>query len=312
MKILKCKICGEQGKFDSQIKSVYSGLDFLIYRCDECVFGWIANPNTDFERLYDEKYYNGEGADPHVTYSVERNHSSGNYVKKIKELEYHGLYKTINLLSIDNRLNPHLDFGGGLGGLVNFFGDHGMVSELYEYGYAKEVAEKLGVPTCTTLVPGTYELVTAIEVLEHMLDPVSTLSNLCSTIRIGGYLVVTTGNLSKHRGKIADWSYVKTNPDVHISFFSPIALHKILKEMGFERVPRKFHRDLILSKILKNILIVINSRSETFYSKYLYKIRFFLIWLVPILDQVKGVSEIGMWKKVEEQCEINPPTFQLE
>jgi 2-polyprenyl-3-methyl-5-hydroxy-6-metoxy-1,4-benzoquinol methylase len=175
-----------------------------------------------------------------------------------------------------------------------------MASELYEYGYAKEVAEKLRVPTCASLVPDRYELVTAIEVLEHMLSPVDTLNELCSTIKVGGYLVVTTGNLSKHKGKIADWSYVKTNPDVHISFFSPMALHKILKEMGFEQVQKKFHRDLILSKILKNLLILMAPRSETFFSKYLYKMRFLLIWLVPILDEVKGVSEIGIWKKVEE------------
>jgi hypothetical protein len=272
----------------------------LIYRCDECVFGWIANPNTDFEGLYDEKYYVGDGADPHITYGLERNLSEGNYLKKIKELEYSGLYKTINKLSLDARLAEHLDFGGGLGGLVNFFGDRGMASELYEYGYAKEVAEKMRVPTCASLVPDRYELVTAIEVLEHMLSPVDTLNELCSTIKVGGYLVVTTGNLSKHKGKIADWSYIKTNPDVHISFFSPMALHKILKEMGFEQVQKKFHRDLILSKILKNLLILLAPRSETFFSKYLYKMRFLLIWLVPILDEVKGVSEIGIWKKVEE------------
>jgi len=310
--IVKCKVCGIQGKFDSQIKSSYSGLDFVIYRCDECVFGWIVNPNIDFERLYDKQYYNGEGADPHIAYSLEISLSNENYRQKIKELEYNGLFRTLNSLSMDGHIIPHLDFGGGLGGLVKFFRDRGIISELYEYGYAKEVAEKLGVTTCTSLEPGKYELVTAIEVLEHMLDPVPTLSEICSTIRLGGHLIVTTGNLSKHRGKIADWSYIKTNPDVHISFFSTRSLHKILKEMGFERVPKKFHRDLILSKILKNILILIAPKSETLCTKYLYKMRFFFIWLVPTLDQIRGVSEIGIWKKIEEKHETNPVIFALE
>ena len=57
---------------------------------------------------------------------------------------------------------------------------------------------------------------------------------------------------------------------------------------------------MILSKILKNLLILMAPRSETTFSKYLYKMKFLLIWLVPILDEVKGVSELGIWKKVEE------------
>ena len=60
-------------------------------------------------------------------------------------------------------------------------------------------------------------MVTAIEVLEHLTDPMPVLHTIATVLRPGGILFVTTGNAAPHRAHLDRWSYVV--PDVHVSFY---------------------------------------------------------------------------------------------
>ena len=78
---------------------------------------------------------------------------------------------------------------------------------------------------------GTFDVVTAIEVIEHVADPVPFLSGLRDLLRPGGLLFLTTGNAAPHRDDLARWNYVI--PEIHVSFFEPRTLERALIAAGF-------------------------------------------------------------------------------
>ena len=60
---------------------------------------------------------------------------------------------------------------------------------------------------------------TAIEVLEHTLDPLAELRRIRALLRPGGLLLLTTGNAAPFASRLTQWPYVI--PEIHVSFFEP-------------------------------------------------------------------------------------------
>jgi 2-polyprenyl-3-methyl-5-hydroxy-6-metoxy-1,4-benzoquinol methylase len=251
----------------------------------------------DFSSLYGEDYYKGQGADKDVSYYQENYGKPDSVQIKIRQLEFKGIEKTLLSLNPKGLSNLHLDFGGGLGGLVRHLNKNGFESTLLEYGWAQSVARELKTPISNGLKENFYDFVTAIEVLEHLINPMEALNDLCSSIKPGGYLIITTGNLGRHHGQIANWSYVKNNPDVHITYFTPLALSIALSKFGFEKTPVKFHSDVVLYKILKNLSFYFLRNKKMYFLKLLYAARWLIYPATPLADRVKGVSEIGVYRK---------------
>jgi hypothetical protein len=241
-RIANCFICDSPGALDSKVFSQFSKQIFEILFCKFCELGWISNPNTDFTRLYNEAYYRGEGADPNISYWQSSVQERNNIYSKIKNLEYSGILKTMLTLEIDSNKLKHLDFGGGLGGLSGFLRTSGIDSCLFENGYAASYAKSKGVEVKSEL-DQEYEIVTAFEVFEHLIEPMETIKSISSAVSKNGYLVITTGNLGKHNGPIADWDYVKFNPDVHILYFSSKSLDKLLHRFGLVRQQKNSTRN---------------------------------------------------------------------
>lgn len=117
-----CLICKYPGTFDSNIESDFSGKSFNYLRCDKCGMGWIANPNIDFESIYGEEYYKGQGADIFLTYWDEMYPANNEFNRNLRDVEYAGIFKTfIHTSGKSNKLFAHLDFGGGWEGSFGIF-----------------------------------------------------------------------------------------------------------------------------------------------------------------------------------------------
>jgi len=250
-----CAICQSSTVASGDKLSSWSGQKFELRRCPSCGFAFVANPRQDYEALYDDAYYRGLGADPLVNYMDEIKHPE----TTIRRFEWRGISRVVDSIRKTSSATRWLDYGCGVGGLVEFVRNHGVGAAYgFDQGWSLNQLLERGVPH---LRPeelerrrGTFDVVTAIEVLEHVSDPVTELSRIRALLRPGGLLFLTTGNAAPYRDRLSDWGYVV--PDVHVSFFTPEALALALDKAGFDPAfpgYRPGWDDIIRFKVLKSL-----------------------------------------------------------
>jgi SAM-dependent methyltransferase len=236
----------------------YSGRDYSLARCRECGYAHVVDPWLDFAEIYDARYYAGQGADPLVDYRFELDRPE----HTVRRYEWEGIARVVGeLLGADAERPRWLDYGCGNGGLVRHlrhqrradafgFEEGSIAAEALERGIPILSAEELGAQD------GSFDVVTAIEVLEHTLDPLAELRRMRGLLRPGGLLFMTTGNAQPYADRLASWSYVR--PEIHISFFEPRTLELALRTSGFRPEVRAlgpgFQR-ILKFKVLKNLRI---------------------------------------------------------
>jgi SAM-dependent methyltransferase len=214
--------------------------------------GLVLDPRTDFAHLYGPDYYAGRGADPHIDYQAD------DVAGSVREIEWRGILDTVRAIATRRRQGEEplrlLDWGAGLGGLVRMARAEGIDADGLDEGFAAGVLESKGLsappPTDHSAL---YDVVTAIEVVEHLLDPVAELRSMAARLKPGGFLFVTTGNFAKVKGPLNRWYYAQI-PDVHVTFWSPRSWTIALDRAGFEAAPLPLDRvdpRIIQYKIIK-------------------------------------------------------------
>jgi SAM-dependent methyltransferase len=259
-----CRICGASTTPVAVVYGSFSKRDYHLARCSECGFAFIVDPWLDFAQIYDESYYSGRGADPLADYRYELEHPE----RTIRRYEWDGIATVVaDLLATRERATQApsggdlrwLDYGCGNGGLVRHLrARQGVDAFGFDEGAITAEASLRGTPTLSAddLVAsaGSFDVVTAIEVLEHTLDPVTELRRIRRLLRPGGLFFLTTGNAEPYARRLDRWRYVL--PELHISYFEPRTLDRALTLAGFRPEHRQLGPgfDLILKfKVLKNL-----------------------------------------------------------
>jgi SAM-dependent methyltransferase len=248
-----CPICGSHTADLATVRSDFSQIDFLFRRCENCGLVFVANPNENFASLYDAAYYRGDGADSFVNYLDEMGDPN-----TIRAYEWRGITRAVETLC-DRRAVRWLDFGCGLGGLVRYARSHGFPNVYgYDQGWGADWAEQHDIELLNELQlseqAGTFDVVTAIEVVEHIPGPLDTMRQIASLLRPGGVLFLTTGNAAPHRESFTSWKYV--HPDIHVAYFEPRTLGEAYRRAGLEPLAAGFlpgHEDIIRYKILRTL-----------------------------------------------------------
>jgi 2-polyprenyl-3-methyl-5-hydroxy-6-metoxy-1,4-benzoquinol methylase len=81
-----------------------------------------------------------------------------------------------------------------------------------------------------------FDVVSALEVLEHMIDPRAEMHSVASVLRPGGLLYVTTPNFaSLTRRLLGPRSSVIAYPE-HLGYFRPATLERLLSDAGLVRI----------------------------------------------------------------------------
>jgi SAM-dependent methyltransferase len=191
----------------------------------------VANPWTEYHEIYSDAYYCGEGADPLVDYAIDLACPS----TTIHMYEWRGIFRAVkNLVSVDNS-TQWLDFGSGAGGLVRYLRAHNVEALGFEESAIAKRARAVGIPVLNSsqLVErnGTFDIVTAIEVLEHVHHPLEVLAQIRRLLKPGGLFFYTTGNARPYRDRLVKWRYVV--PEVHVSFYEPETLVLAMQKTGF-------------------------------------------------------------------------------
>ena len=81
-----------------------------------------------------------------------------------------------------------------------------------------------------------YDVVTAVEVLEHLLDPASLLREVARILRPGGLLWITTPHSRGISARLLGTSWSVVSPPEHIQLFSARGLRLLLGASGFAGV----------------------------------------------------------------------------
>jgi SAM-dependent methyltransferase len=241
----------------------YSQQDYRLARCPTCGYAFIVDPWLDFAAIYDERYYDGQGADPLVDYRFELEHPE----RSIRRYEWDGLATVVaDLCGGPDPSRRWLDYGCGNGGLVRHLRNRRVAEAFgFDEGSITVVARSVGIPILTSehldAMAGTFDVVTAIEVIEHTLDPVAELRRMRRLLRPGGLLFLTTGNAQPYAHKLTNWRYVI--PEIHISYFEPRTLERALIDAGFraEQPPLgSGFNEIMKFKVLKNLHVRRRSR----------------------------------------------------
>ncbi len=253
-----CRICGAVTRPAGTVHGRHSDRDYSLARCDECGYASVTEPWLDFAEIYDERYYSGRGADPMVDYRFELDHPE----RTIRRYEWEGITSVVSdLTGGPDPSRRWLDYGCGNGCLVLHLNARGAAAAVgFEEGSIALDARARGIPMLDAgdlaAHEGSFDVVTAIEVIEHTLDPIAELRRMRRLLRPGGLLFLTTGNAAPHAERLSDWSYVR--PEIHISFFEPRTLERALTDAGFRPERRPLgpgFEEVLKFKVLKNLHI---------------------------------------------------------
>jgi SAM-dependent methyltransferase len=248
-----CPICGNDTAELATIRSDFSHDDFLFRRCDSCGLVFVANPSENFASLYNAAYYRGDGADSFVNYTEEMDNPN-----TIRAYEWRGITRAVESVCATADVR-WLDFGCGLGGLVRYARAHGFPNVYgYDQGWGADWAREHGIELLDDQQlreqAGTFDVVTAIEVVEHIPGPLGTMEQIASLLKPGGVFFLTTGNAAPHRDSFTSWKYV--HPDIHVAYFEPRTLSEAYRRVGLEPVEAGFlpgHEDIIRYKVLRTL-----------------------------------------------------------
>jgi SAM-dependent methyltransferase len=256
-----CRICGGHTATVGAVNGSFSGRSYQLRRCDVCHYAFVADPWTEFARIYDDRYYAGQGADPLVDYEFELTSPQDT----IRVYEWRGITRVVSSLLGGLDGVRWLDFGAGNGGLVRYVTSFTQATAVgFEEGSIARRARDLGIPVISEMSDddqGSFDVVTAIEVLEHTLDPVAELRRIRGLLRPGGLLLLTTGNAAPYASRLTRWPYVI--PEIHVSFFEPATLERALRASGFRPAampPGGGFDEVLKFKVLKNLRLRRRSR----------------------------------------------------
>lgn len=134
------------------------------------------------------------------------------------------------------------DVGCGDGSLLKGLGHHWHKTGVEPGRQANQAVDSDGIHwVCATLATSgldraSFDVLTYIDVTEHLLDPMAELAVALQYLKPGGTLVLYTGNAQSPFAKLAgaNWAYLRCAG--HIAVASQTALVQGLSHVGFENI----------------------------------------------------------------------------
>lgn len=227
-----CDLCGaDDARLVLQKQAAVFDYVFNIVQCRRCSHVYVNPRLVDraIDALYDEEYYEGKGFDRTVQYATQIQGAS---------LLTHFRDELLTLEEAAGTLEGKtvLDIGCGTGGLVRAMRLRGALAEGFDASPTSlRLARAYGTPIAADSLEElyaqgrSYDIVTAMEVIEHTLSPLAFLQSVKSLVRPGGILFVETGNWNLVR-HVRGTPYVM--PEGHIHYLTPVTLEAYFRRAG--------------------------------------------------------------------------------
>ena len=202
---VRCRVCGApSGEFGSA--RVLERIDVQYFQCSRCRFVQTEQPYWLADAYSTPLVAADVGA-------VDRNLRLAATTQTVIQQFFDG----------DARF---LDYGAGYGLFVRLMRDRGFDFRWHDR-YAKNLLS-MGFDAAPTET--AFELVTAFEVLEHLVDPMDEIRAMF--LRGNGSLLCTTELLPASNPRPGDWWYYVPSAGQHISIYSRESLHHIAVALG--------------------------------------------------------------------------------
>jgi hypothetical protein len=201
-----CKICGDAMARFGQAK-ILSKYDVNYFRCTRCGFIQTERP-----------YWLSEA------YSSAIAATDLGPVNRAVQMAYKTRALILTLL---HPKGIYLDYGAGWGLFVRRMRDLGFDFHYHDAYSANLFARGFESPPSP---PSSYELVTAIEVVEHMPDPLDALAGLR---QVTENILFTTEVVPEPAPAVSRWWYYTPEHGQHVSFFSRRSLQLVARNLGY-------------------------------------------------------------------------------
>jgi 2-polyprenyl-3-methyl-5-hydroxy-6-metoxy-1,4-benzoquinol methylase len=224
-----CDLCGSRSQTLLHEKDAWP-----VVRCDDCGLVFVGREPSPEEliALYDENYYEDpaeEGYSGYGAAEARKRHHDRSLLAKLEQLTAPG-----DVLEIGCAYGFFLDEARQRGWRI-----HGLEPSSHA---ASEASRLLGIDISTTpfteltVDPASVDAVTMWDVIEHLPNPRATLAKAAATLRPGGTIAISTGDIGSSTARLhgADWSLM--TPPWHQYYFSRKTLRRMLESTGFEVV----------------------------------------------------------------------------
>lgn len=247
-----------------QSSDYLSGDTFTVARCCECGMAF-TNPypteGEEFARYYPQEDYYGSSSGRRFNPLMERMISAFRARRAKKVL---GVRK----------IGRVLDIGCGRALLLQYLKSQGWEcygTELSE-SLASHVQETSGIEVRTGELrdmgfdEGSFDVVTAYHVLEHISNPKATLTEVRRLMKPDGLLVVGVPNLASVQARMSGGRWFHLDVPRHVVHFTPDTLGRMLRECGFEITSRKsYSLEYDPYGLVQSLLNIIGCRMNLLY-----------------------------------------------
>jgi SAM-dependent methyltransferase len=261
-----CRCCGSTNvTLRGRKRGTFLPREFEFYACADCGF-MSVEPFSGFE-IYNDAYYRGAGPDPYVDYETEYR----DWRRTDRGLEFEDLAR-IAAVHVASTSSPAeaaaplawLDFGCGAGGFLKFLRERGTLAgrplELsgHDVGsYADLLRDRDGFRILDLAALGRepdarYDIISLIEVIEHLPSPIEPLQLVARLLKPGGLLLLTTGNLESPVARREGLNYRYCAPEIHVSLFNPRALQRLYARVGLTPHSVRYH-GAVKFKVIKTL-----------------------------------------------------------
>ena len=258
-----CRACGSA---DLTLRGKKSGEfireEYSFHACRACELLFVE-PFSGFA-IYNDAYYRGAGPDPFVDYETEYR----DYRRTDRALEFADLFRltSAHLTHSPSSAAPlqWLDFGCGAGGFLKFLRErstlagHPLVLTGHDVGSYAELLKTtdgfriLDFEEINREPSAQFDVISLIEVIEHIPEPAATIALVSRLLKPGGLLLLTTGNLDSPVARRHGIHYRYCAPEIHVSLFNPRCLARLYTAHGLTLFSVRYHGTVIF-KVVKSL-----------------------------------------------------------
>lgn len=216
-----CIVC--QG---SEFTSYWGGLS-ICANCGHCQAN-LDVMSLDFQQIYSENYFKGE---EYLDYLNDRDVFEKQFQDRLKEIRH---WQPGGCL-----IEVGCAFGFFLAAAKPYFAARGFDIAEEPVRHAREqlgVNAEWGDFVSANIASNSVDVVTLWDTIEHLANPDRVLEHVSRVLRPGGFVFLTTGDISSLLARLQREHWRLIHPPTHLHYFTPLTIQRLLNRFGIDVV----------------------------------------------------------------------------